>query len=82
MERQECGKAHCCFLFAVTSAIDSLITTLLLQWINKYFPFPQIFEPSLCSSLLFWVLRELLKAPIVLNLFPLPSLGLCKKTAA
>lgn len=55
---------------------------LFLQWINKYFPFPRIFEPSLCSSLLFWILRELLKAPIVLSLFPLPSLGLPRKTAA
>ena len=48
---------------------------LFLQWINMHFPFPWIFEPSLCPSLVFWVLRELLKAPIVLSLFPFPSLG-------
>lgn len=68
-ERQECRKARCCFLFAITMASGSLIM-VVFGMDQKWFPFPWVFESSLCSLLLLWVLRKLLKAPIVLSLFP------------
>lgn len=70
------GKAgrHVVALFDVTVVLNH---GCYLEWIKKWFPFPWVFEPSLCSSCLLWVPREFLKAPILLSLFPLPSLGSC-----